>query len=98
MLTTKQIREDLKEIRYYYSMKELIDNSVSTLRPYALLQKVEKYSRAMEKAPARLYVLYVSLYVNNNSQPALCQDWGFCKQYVRDLNLKLIDYLKTVLD
>ena len=71
MLTTVQVRNDLKEIRYYYSMKELFDRSSKTVKPLAIVQKVERYNTAMQNAPARLYILYVSLYIDNNTQAVL---------------------------
>lgn len=45
MLTTVQVRNDLKEIRYYYSMKELFDRSSKTVKPLAIVQKVERYNK-----------------------------------------------------
>ncbi|MEG9430570.1 MAG: hypothetical protein VZQ61_06600 [Christensenellaceae bacterium] len=98
MLTPDQIRTDLREIRYYYSMQELFDRSAKTVKPLAILQKVERYNKAMENAPARLYVIYVSLYVNNNSQATLADDWGFTREYIKDLNQKLIEYLQSALN
>ena len=97
MLSLSQIRKDLKEIRYYYSMQEIVDRNARTIKPATLYEIVNRYNKAMENAPARLYVIYVSLYVNNNSQPALSQEWGFCKQYIRDLNIKLLEYLQATI-
>ena len=62
MLTINQVREDLKEIRYYYSMQELFDSAANTVKPVAILNKVERYNAAIKAAPARLYILYVSLF------------------------------------
>lgn len=47
MLTTVQVRNDLKEIRYYYSMKELFDRSSKTVKPLAIVQKVERYNKRL---------------------------------------------------
>ena len=78
MLTTVQVRNDLKEIRYYYSMKELFDRSSKTVKPLAIVQKVERYNTAMQNAPARLYILYVLTTIrkrflpkNGNSPPTI---------------------------
>lgn len=95
MLTMNQVRKDLKEIRYYYSMQDLIDKSARVVPPIRLLKLVNRYNKAMENAPARLYVVYVSLYLHNNSQPALASDWGFCENYIRDLNIMLLEYLQS---
>ena len=97
MLSVVQVRNDLKEIRYYYSMQDLFDRSAKTVKPLAILQKVERYNTAMQNAPAKLYVLYVSLYVENNSQSALAYEWQLTPEYVKELNNKLINYLQSAL-
>ncbi|MGN0508022.1 MAG: hypothetical protein ACI4GX_02210 [Ruminococcus sp.] len=97
MLTTVQVRNDLREIRYYYSMQDLFDRSAKTVKPLAILQKVERYNTAMQNAPARLFVLYVSLYVENNTQAALALEWQLTSDYIKELNNKLISFLQSAL-
>lgn len=63
-MTIEEIRQDLKDIRYYYEMMELFKNTAKIIPPIATVQKVEKYNKVVEKAPIKLYILYVSLYVN----------------------------------
>ena len=98
MITNKQIRADLKEIRYYYSMKDLVDLGAKTVKPNALYQKVDLYSKAVSAAPARLYVVYISLYVYNNSITALAEDWCFTREYVGQLNRKLVAFLQSKIE
>ena len=83
MLTLQQIRSDLKEIRYYYSMQKSFNSASHLIIPASVTEIVNKYNVAISKAPARLYMLYFSLYVTNNSQAALAEDWGFSKEYIR---------------
>lgn len=97
MLTINQVREDLKEIRYYYSMQELFDSAANTVKPVAILNKVERYNAAIKAAPARLYILYISLYVKNNTQAALADDWGYTREYIKEINQKLVEYLQKTL-
>lgn len=97
MLTTVQVRNDLREIRYYYSMQDLFDRSAKTVKPLAILQKVERYNTAMQNAPARLFVLYVSLYVEKNTQAALALEWQLTSDYIKELNNKLISFLQSAL-
>lgn len=78
-------------------MQDLFDRSAKTVKPLAILQKVERYNTAMQNAPAKLYVLYVSLYVENNSQSALAYEWQLTPEYVKELNNKLISYLQSAL-
>ena len=96
-MTLDQVRSDLKEIRYYYSMKELFDLSAKTVQPVSLLEKVARYNEAMKTAPARVFIIYVSLYVQNNSQTALADDWGFTREYIKDLNQRLVEFLQEKL-
>ena len=97
MLTINQVREDLKEIRYYYSMQELFDSAANTVKPIAILNKVERYNAAIKAAPARLYILYISLYVKNNTQAALADEWGYTREYIKEINQKLVEYLQKTL-
>lgn len=96
-MTFDQVRDDLKEIRYYYSMKELFDLASNTVQPVDLLKKVARYNEAMKTAPGRLFIVYVSLYVQNNSQTALADDWGFSREYIKDLNQRLVEFLQEKL-
>ena len=95
MTTDNQIREDLKDIRYYYSLQKVFEQGAKYVRPVAVLQMVDRYNNSMQNAPAQLYALYVSLYIQNNSQTALAEEWGYARPYIRDLNDKLVSYLQN---
>ncbi|MBE5734305.1 MAG: hypothetical protein E7347_04570 [Clostridiales bacterium] len=97
-MTIEEIRQDLKDIRYYYEMMELFKNTAKIIPPIATVQKVEKYNKVVEKAPIKLYILYVSLYVNNNSQVTLADDWGLTADYIKKLNTKLCEFFKKEFD
>ena len=89
----EQIRDDLKEIRYYYSMKDLFNKGESKVKPTAVLEKVEKYNKLMETAPAKMYILYVALYLENNTQASLAEEWNYTPDYIKELNLKLCEFI-----
>ena len=42
MMTRQEIQADLREIRYYYSMKEMFDKSADTVKPLAIIEKVNR--------------------------------------------------------
>ena len=46
-MTIKEIREDLKEIRYYYGMSDLFKIGERTIAPQAVLDKVDKYNKVI---------------------------------------------------
>ena len=93
MLSLSEIREDLKEIRYYYSKQKLFDAAAHTAHSH-ILDLAQRYNNAIKNAPARLYDLYISLYVQNNTQAALAYDWGCTENYIKVLNKQLCEYLQ----
>lgn len=94
MLSLETIRNDLKDIRYYYSRKAVFDNAEISVGKTSLLKKIEVYNKAVCSAPPRLYDLYVSLYLNNHTQDSLSEKLGYTFEYVSRLNTKLIKFLQ----
>lgn len=97
MLTLEQIREDLKEIRYYYSRKNTFDAAIPTVGTAEILAKVERYNRAVRSAPPRLFDLYISLYVKDNTQEGLAMELGYTTEYIQIQNKKLVLFLQQKL-
>lgn len=91
-MTTKQIKDDLENIKYYYYRKKLFDEQ--GLSNTTVIETVETYNNIMTKAPAKLYDVYYSLYVKNHTQESFSDEVGFTQQYIAILNKKLISYLK----
>ncbi len=93
MKTMQTIREDLREIRYYYAKQKMFDNASKTIVTCSVAEKVSRYNQVVKYAPARLFDLYISLYVQNNTQEALAFDWNFSTAYIKQLNKKLCEFL-----
>lgn len=94
MIETSQIKEDLKEIRYYYEMKKTFDSASAFLQPKILLCKVDRYNAAVKNAPAKLFIIYYSLYVEGNTHERLAEEWGYSRQYISTLNDELVKFLQ----
>lgn len=92
-MTLKEVKEDLREIRYYYEHKKMFDRAMATAMKTEVLKKVDRYNAYMRTATARLFGLYVSLYVENNTQLVIATDWGVSEGYIRNLNRQLCEYL-----
>ncbi len=92
-MTIKQIKEDLKDIRFYYSKQQDIEMANKLIGRCEMQDKVERYNNAVCKAPAKLYSLYVALYINNNTQLVVALDWDYSPDYIRHLNDKLCVFL-----
>ena len=95
MLTLNQIRNDLKDIRYYYARKEWFDKSFEDTGENHILEIVQKYHSAILSAPIKLYDLYTSLYINNNTQEVLADDLNFTPEYIQKLNKNLLKFFQN---
>ena len=59
---------------------------------------MELYNEAVRNAPVKLYEVYVSLYVNNNTLLTLSFDWDCSLEYVKRLARELQSFLKEQLE
>ena len=93
-MTFDEIREDLKDIRYYYSRKDAFEDAENTIGTNAVLQKVNRYNAIVQLAPPKLYDIYNGLYVQNYTQEALAFEIGYTSVYIQYLNKKLLFFLQ----
>ena len=93
-----KIREDLKDIGYYYMRKSMFDKASASVGENTILSKIEKYNSLVRLAPPRLYDIYVSLYLENNTQETLSDKLGYSIEYISKLNSQLIKFFKTNID
>ena len=94
-MTLATIREDLKDIRYYYMRKDVFDKAFSTIGENVIVKKVQAYNNAMKDASPKLYDLYVSLYIECHTQESLSDKLGFTPEYIQMLNKKLLKFLQN---
>lgn len=97
MLAIQEVRRELREIRYYYAKQKVFDKATKEI-PSAVIETVSRYNQAIKNAPARLYDLYIHLYVLNNTQEALAYDWDYSNDYIKQLNKQLCEYLQSVME
>ena len=97
MTTLNAIREELKEIRYYMSRKSVFDKSVDCVGKNAIEKRIELYNRYICDAKSRLYDLYVSLYLDNNTQESLSEKLGYSMEHICRLNTQLVKFFQQKL-
>lgn len=73
MKTFENIREDLRNIRYYYSRKDQMSQSARIIWECTILTLVNEYNASICKASPKLYDLYVCMYVENNTQESAAE-------------------------
>ena len=82
MLAIAKIREDLVEVRYYYTRKKVFDEANESVGTNMILGKVKKYNEAMRTAPPLLYDLYREIIFHNFNHFCYCaipQGWDLRK-------------------
>lgn len=82
----------------YYLHKAAFDGAVKLIGNNSVMNKVDKYNKIMQSAPARFYDLYIGLYVNGYTQEAYAEGMGYCPQHICELNKNLITYIQKQLN
>ena len=93
-MTVDELRKDLSDIRYYYSRKVMFDRAAGCVAKNAAIALAERYNGAIRNAPPRLYDLYISLYIENNTQASLAEKWGYSESHIRYLTRQLYAFFQ----
>ena len=97
MKTLQEIRKDLKEIRYYYTRKNLFDEGCKIVGANYITEKSKQYAEAVKEAPPKLYDLYINLYLKGATQEGLAIEMGYTPEYIQILNKRLLLFLQAQL-
>ena len=97
-MTANEIRKGLKNIRYYYSRQSVFDKITDTIGQNVIIDKLDIYNKAICLAPPRLYDLYVSLYLQNNTQDSLSEKLGYSIEHISRLNSQLVKFFEKELN
>lgn len=81
-MTEKQIRQDLKDIQYYYANKEIFEIATKEIGTNYVYDLSKKYNEVIRKAPPKLYDLYVRLYILNKTQDIIAFETNYSMQTV----------------
>lgn len=91
-MTIKQIRTELKQVRYYYSRRAVFDKALKEVGNKRISDLIKKYNEAVSTAPPQLYDIYIGLYVNFKTQEELSEEMDYSPDYVQKLNNKLVRF------
>lgn len=75
----------------------MFDGFAKSVGQNDISEKAARYNEAMKRAPIKLYDVYISLYINNNTQETLAFDWGVSSEYIKMLNKSLCEFLQRQL-
>lgn len=97
-ITIEEIKEDLKNIRYYYARKKALDEAFRNIGYNTIVKRVEVYNEMIKTATPQLCDLYVSLYINNHTQESLADAMCCTRETVNFMNKKLLLYFQSKLN
>lgn len=89
MLSCSEIKTNLKEIRSYYEMKK-----ATASEKLAAPKNLTRYSSAITNAPAKLFIVYYSLYVENKTHDDLAERLGYTRARIDHLNEDVVFFLQ----
>lgn len=92
-MTVEQIKNDLKDIQYYYANKEAFDIGANEIGSNYIITLAEKYNKVIRNAPPRLYDLYVRMYLMNKTQETVGIETNFSWQTIALNCKKLMNFL-----
>lgn len=88
----------LKEIQYYYAHEKEFARADRIVGQSNVREKADRYNAAVRTAPPVLYDLYVSLYVDYNTQTIAAEDMDYSVSHIKRLNRRLCEFLATELN
>ena len=94
MTTLKEIRDELKEVKYYYSRQKYLDKAVGLVGVNEVMKIVHKYNAIACKAPIMLYDVYVCRIVKGLTQEATAMEFGIAADYSQKLYKQLLLYFQ----
>lgn len=90
----EQLKNDLRQIRFYYRRKEVFDEGNLIIGENGTAILAEKYNAAICKAEPQLYDLYFRLYIGGLTQIAYANEMAYVADTVQKLHKQLLIYLQ----
>jgi len=92
-MSENQVKENLRELRYYYSRKASVESFFSVTGTTNIKAIARMYEAAIRTAPIRLYDLFGCLYIDGKTQEEVATELCYSTEYIRQLTKELVHYL-----
>ena len=93
MIFENEIKDDLENIKYYSIRKYLLDSYFKEFANNDISALTQKYNKAMESAPIKLYHLYVLRYLKDYTLEDVANEMGFTHTTIHSMHQSLIQWL-----
>lgn len=92
-MTIEQVRNDLKELRYYYIYKTKFDNFFKMIGNHIICEKSKFYSNIILSAPLRIVDYYYESVVQGKTQETIAMESNYSVQNTCLICKQMTDYL-----
>ena len=92
MISLDLIKNELEDIKYYYSRKDMFDKAFNSVGKNEILQTVERYNAIICSAPPKVYEMYVTLYIECCTYEAAAEALCYSVNYVYKTHKKILDF------
>ncbi len=93
-MSLDEIRNDLKDVRYYYIRKKAFDEAGREVGTCKVVEKVRRYNEMICGASPQLYDVYNGLYIRNLTQEGFSVELCYTPEYVQMMNKRLLLFLQ----
>lgn len=92
MITIDTIKNELEDIKYYYSRREMFDKAFGSVGKNEILQTVDRYNAVICSAPPKVYEMYVALYVDGCTYEAAAESLCYSTNYIYKTNKRIVEF------
>lgn len=93
MISEEIVKDNLENIKYYSVRRYALDSYIKELCTNDIVDLTQKYNKAMEVAPIKLYHLYVLKYLKGCTQEYTAEEMGFTHTTIHSTHNELIRWL-----
>ena len=76
MISKDEIRTTLSDIIYYANIRSF-QNASRYVGENRIVKTAEKFNKAIENAPPKVYELYIHLYINNGTMASVAAELSY---------------------
>ena len=98
MITREQVKNDLKDIKYYHTHRASLEKAVSNMGEHSIKALAEKYGELAKKAGVAMFDMYNQLYVEGHTHDQVTVTLDCCYDYINRSIRKLLDFFMKELN
>lgn len=95
-MTIEQVREELKDVKLYYSRRAFFDKAKTDDFVQRIKSNVEKYDRLILEVPTTYFKIFNLIYHEGKTQFQVSLELSYSKRNVEMLHSALIEFFVSI--